>query len=180
VLARDLALTSRGRATLAAVLLAGVAAGCTGASGSGHQAARAAEESTSAAASAVRTLGAPGCHPASPVVRGAIGSQIEGTGHGAQLWALTFFAHAGPPGVGAQEKVVWRMTGTGRLRLTAVGPGGRRGRLVFGPQSHGGSNWTKPGQQWGAGYVFTAPGCWDLHEVRGRAAADVWLQVVAR
>ena len=39
------------------------------------------------------------------------------------------------------------------------------------------SNWDKPGDEWGAGYVFTAPG-WDLRVIRGRATADVWLRVV--
>ena len=51
-------------------------------------------------------------------------------------------------------------------------------RPVWGPEAHGGSNWNKPGQEWGAGYVFTSPGCWDLHADRGSAYADVWIRVV--
>ena len=43
-----------------------------------------------------------------------------------------------------------------------------------------GGNWNKPGQEWGAGYVFTTPGCWDLHADRGSAYADVWIRVIKR
>jgi hypothetical protein len=41
------------------------------------------------------------------------------------------------------------------------------------------SSWDKPGDEWGAGYVFTEPGCWDLRAIRGHATADVWIRVVA-
>jgi hypothetical protein len=127
-------------------------------------------------------LGEAGCHPPSPLSASSIGvgPQVQGTGHGAQLWGLLMFAHVGPARVGDQEKIVWRMTGSGPLTLTAVSPGGVRHRPVWGPEAHGGSNWNKPGQEWGAGYVFTTPGCWDLHAGRGGAYADVWIRVVKR
>ena len=48
-----------------------------------------------------------------------------------------------------------------------------------GPDAHLSSNWAKPGDEWGAGYVFTAPGCWDLRAIRGKATADVWISVIA-
>jgi hypothetical protein len=124
-------------------------------------------------------LGAAGCHPASPLTTTRWGiPEVEGTGQGASLWGLLMFAHPGPARVGDQEKVVWRMTGSGLLRLAVIGPAGTRSRLAWGPAPHEGSNWHKPGQEWGAGYVFTRPGCWDLRAVRGRATADVWLHVV--
>ena len=128
------------------------------------------------------TLGEAGCHPASPLTASSIGvgEQVEGTGHGAQLWGLLMFRHLGPARVGDQEKIVWRMTGSGPLTLTAVSPVGVRHRPVWGPEAHGGSNWNKPGQEWGAGYVFTTPGCWDLHADRGSAYADVWIRVIKR
>ena len=66
------------------------------------------------------------------------------------------------------------------LALEAIGPGGTHHRLAWGPAFHLGSNWDKPGDEWGAGYVFTAPGCWDLRAIRGNAAADVWIDVIAR
>jgi hypothetical protein len=105
--------------------------------------------------------------------------QVEGTGHGATLWGLLMFPHPLPAQVGDQEKIVWRMTGTGLLTLQAIGPDGRHHQLAWGPDAHLSSNWHKPGDEWGAGYVFTAPGCWELRAIRGRATADVWIRVVA-
>jgi hypothetical protein len=125
-------------------------------------------------------LGAPRCHPASPVsLWQSFLPQVEGTGHGATLWGLLMFAHALPARVGDQEKIVWQMTGTGVLTLQAIGPDGKHHQLAWGPAAHAGSNWDKPGDERGAGYVFTAPGCWDLRAIRGHATADVWIRVVA-
>jgi hypothetical protein len=91
---------------------------------------------------------------------------------------LLMFPRALPARVGDQEKIVWRMTGTGLLSLPTIGPDGRHHRLAWGPAAHLGSNWDKPGDEWGAGYVFTSPGCWDLRAIRGHATADVWIRVV--
>jgi hypothetical protein len=127
-------------------------------------------------------LGALRCHSPSPISSSGPGGlpQVEGTGHGASLWGLLMFPHPGSARAGDQEKIVWRMTGSGALELSAIGPDGRRHPPAWGPEGHGGSNWDKPGDEWGAGYIFTAPGCWDLHAVRGHATADVWLPVVSR
>ena len=104
---------------------------------------------------------------------------MEGTGHGATLWGLLMFPHALPARVGDQEKIVWRMTGNGTLTLQAIDPDGKYHQLAWGPAAHLSSNWDKPGDEWGAGYVFTAPGCWDLRAIRSHATADVWIRVVA-
>ncbi len=131
-------------------------------------------------------LGAPECRPASPVtVFNPFLAEVEGTGHGATLWGLLMFPHPWPARVGDQEKIVWRMTGTTwPLALAAIGPDGARHPLLWGPDAHlPGSIWPgkkKPGDEWGAGYLFTEPGCWDLHAVRGGATADVWLDVIPR
>lgn len=128
-----------------------------------------------------QVLGAPGCRPASPVTRWhSFLPQVEGTAHGVTLWGLLMFPHPLPARVGDQEKIVWRMTGTGPLKLTAIGPDGGHHQLAWGPDAHQGSDWDKPGGEWGSGYVFTAPGCWDLRATRGHATADVWIRVVAR
>ena len=66
------------------------------------------------------------------------------------------------------------------ITLVAIGPDGSRHRLLWGPALHSGSKFDKPGDEWGAGYLFTEPGCWDLRAVRGRATADVWLTVIPR
>jgi len=52
-------------------------------------------------------------------------------------------------------------------------------RLEWGPDAHCGSTYRRPGQEWGAGYLFTQPGCWDLHAIRGNATADVWLNLAS-
>lgn len=124
-------------------------------------------------------LGRPGCHPASPTdVSNTGGREMEGTGHAAQWWGLLFYPGTGPR-VGPQEKIAWRMTGTGPIQLLAISPSGVAHRAAWGPEPHGGSNWTRPGREWGAGYVFTSPGCWDLRARRGHATADAWVQVVS-
>lgn len=127
-------------------------------------------------------LGAPGCHPASPVTLfDSFLPQVQGTGHGATLWGLLMFPHPLPARAGDQEKIVWRMTGTAwPLTLAAIGPDGKHHPLLWGPAFHTSSNFGKPGGEWGAGYVFTEPGCWDLRAVRGGATADVWLTVIPR
>ena len=165
---------------LAIVLVSAVTA-CT----SGARPAPAAKQtpavSSVAPQRAGQPLGGPGCHPASPITRWqSFLPQVQGTGRGATLWGLLMFPHPLPAQVGDQEKIVWRMTGTGLLTLTAIGPDGRHHRLAWGPDAHLGSNWDKPGDEWGAGYVFTTPGCWDLRAVRGDATADVWIRVAPR
>lgn len=126
-----------------------------------------------------RALGAPGCRPASQVTGfNSFLPLVQGTGHGATLWGLLMFPHPLPARVGDQEKIVWRMTGLGPITLLAIGPDGSPHRPLWGPAFHTGSNFDKPGDEWGAGYVFTEPGCWDLRAVRGGATADVWLTVI--
>jgi hypothetical protein len=156
-----------------------VAAACTTNAAAPHPA-KPATGHAAAPTPAGHALGAPGCHPASPVT-GFNGSLplVQGTGHGATLWGLLMFPHPLPARVGDQEKIVWRMTGLGpTITLLAIGPDGSPHRLLWGPAFYTGSNFDKPGDEWGAGYVFTQPGCWDLRAVRGAATADVWLTVV--
>jgi hypothetical protein len=42
------------------------------------------------------------------------------------------FPHPLPARVGDQEKIVWRMTGTGMLTLAAISPDGKHHRLAWG------------------------------------------------
>jgi hypothetical protein len=164
------------------VLLLSTLVGCTGEAG--HPPAhpsQAARATTAASLPAGTALGAAGCRPPSPITPGMSGlPQVEGTGRGASLWGLLMFPNSWPARVGDQEKIVWRMTGAGVPQMVAIGPDGTRHQLAWGPAFHLGSNWDKPGDEWGAGYVFTVPGCWDLRAVRGQARADVWLLVAAR
>src|SRR5580700_8068786 len=175
----------RGRPASALLLLCvvSIAAACTTSAGAPHPAKPATEHAATpeATPNGGHALGAPGCRPASPVtVVNRFLAEVEGTGHGATLWGLLMFPHPLPARVGDQEKIVWRMTGTGMLTLAAISPDGKHHRLAWGPDAHSGSNWDKPGDEWGAGYVFTTPGCWDLRAIRGDAIADAWIQVVSR
>lgn len=121
-------------------------------------------------------LGAPGCHPLSPMHPAPPQGlpEAQGTATGVQLWAL-FFADM-PLHPKQEIKIVWRMTGAGDFQLAALGPRG----IHIPPdwiQSHDGSNWQRPGEEWGSGITFSVAGCWDLHATRGPSSGDVWLVV---
>lgn len=119
-------------------------------------------------------LGGPGCQPPSPTYIGSAGPEVEGTSSPADLWALLF--DTPPLSANQGVKIVWRMTGAGQLHLDTTGPGGIRA-VTGGPEVHLGSTWTRPGDEWGSGFLFPTPGCWDIHAVRDGAAGDVWLAV---
>ena len=126
----------------------------------------------------VGALGRPNCQPPSPVKRGTGFPEVEGTGHGIQLWGLVMAARTDDPvRVNEQVKIVWRITGVGELSLSSIGPEGRTYPLQWGPDEHLSSSYERPGQEWGAGYLFPQPGCWTLHAARGAATADVWLEI---
>jgi len=129
--------TVRGRsAVVLTLLLVSTVTACTGGAKS-TQPGKRATAATSTAPHNDQALGAPGCHPASPVtLLNSFLPQVEGTGHDATLWGLLMFPHALPARVGDQEKIVWRMTGTGSLTLEAIGPGGTHHRLAWGPDAH--------------------------------------------
>ena len=50
-----------------------------------------------------------------------------------------------------------------------------------GPDPHpGGSNWQRPGDEWGTTFDFPQPGCWQLQVTRGAGlTASVWIIVGA-
>ncbi len=81
----------------------------------------------------------------------------QGAGDGATLWALLFLKEPVLT-AGTEVKVVWRMTGSGRFAISATGPDGATIEPVWGPDAHGGSNWGRPGEEWGTGWVFPHAG----------------------
>ncbi|HZD72327.1 MAG TPA: hypothetical protein VE776_00285 [Actinomycetota bacterium] len=114
------------------------------------------------------------CRPPSPTSRSDTGFvEVRGSARNATLWGLVFARVPLP--VGEEVKIVWRMTGSGTLRLAATLSDGTPAGRTFGPQAHAGSNWKRPGQEWGTGFVFPKPGCWDLHLSRTSGVGDVWL-----
>lgn len=96
--------------------------------------------------------------------------EIEGTSGAATLWGLIM----GPLTVNHETKIVWRMTGSGPLSLTAVDPTGGRHQPTWGPVSHGeSSNYDRPGEEWGAGYTFATAG---IAGQGGTGRADLYPQ----
>lgn len=152
----------------AAVLLLFIIAGCTS-----DPAADTATDGSSASASDppdprdCRQDGRGGSSP---------GEDIEGQATNATLWALPFERMPFP--AGETVKIVWRMTGSGPLRLDAAGPAGTDpDALQWGPEPHPGSNWHRPGDEWGTGLRFAEPGCWRVTVRRGEGIGAVWFTV---
>lgn len=130
-------------------------------------------------------VGAARCKPASP----RSGPDAFATAVGAQLWALLGF---NPPGatlvgdtatyegvVGKQVKIVFRMTSGVPHALYAIDPAGTINQPVWGPEPHTSSNWTRPGYEWGAGFVFSTPGCWRIHAGNPPVQGDLWITVLS-
>jgi hypothetical protein len=75
-------------------------------------------------------------------------------------------------------KIAVYMTGGGPLRLWAEGPGSTRIK----PEeitAHVGSNWNRPGEEWGTYWRFPRTGCWLLRAERDGVAGTVNLRVAA-
>ena len=122
-------------------------------------------------------LGAPGCQPQSPIQTSRLGLEVQGTANGAELWALLILTNPLPIRAQHTLNIEWRMTGTGNFHVIAQGPRGLQAPPVSGPAPHLGSNWERPGDEWGSTFNFPVAGCWDLHATRGIAFGDVWLAV---
>lgn len=121
-----------------------------------------------------QAVGAAECQPPSALTKSAAGfPETQGTGRGMEIWALLF----GNMKARQDQKIVWRLTGNGAPQFTTIGPQGEHARVVFGPELHEGSNWHRPGAEWGTGFNFQTPGCWDLHVSRGKATGDVWIVI---
>ncbi|AWS44345.1 hypothetical protein DKM19_26355 [Streptosporangium sp. 'caverna'] len=91
------------------------------------------------------------------------------------MWGLLFAPLPFP--TGKTVKIAWRMTGSGPLRVSATHPDGTRATFAFGPEEHSGSNWKRPGDEWGTGLVFPKAGCWKVRLSRDTGTGEVWLPV---
>jgi hypothetical protein len=112
--------------------------------------------------------------------------EIRGTTNRGQLWVTGGLGPSAMPGPAVLDglvsqplplKWIWRMTGTGPFRIVAIAPRGMRVNPVWGPDRHGGSNWTHPGAEWGTGWFFWEQGCWRIHATRGKTHGDVFVQL---
>jgi hypothetical protein len=118
------------------------------------------------------------CHPASPIDNSSVGPEVQGTATNAELWGLIESTTGIPPLAKSEVKIVWRMTGSGDFTIVALGPHGMNVSPSQGPAEHLGSNWNRPGDEWGTVFTFPVAGCWDLHTTRNNAFGDVWLHIV--
>ena len=122
--------------------------------------------------------GGDGCAPPSPA--NATSREARGTSETAELWALILEGTFAEPqsavlskATGRRIKIVWRMTGSGDPAFTLIGPDGSRAGVPHsGPH---GSNWQRPGDEWGSSFTFPQPGCWRIHVERGLSSADLWI-----
>jgi hypothetical protein len=118
------------------------------------------------------------CQPASPIDNSSVGPEVHGAATNAELWGLLQSTSGVPPRANTLVKIVWRMTGSGNFTIVAFGPQGMKVPPSQGPDEHLGSNWNRPGDEWGTVFTFPVAGCWDLHATRSNASGDVWLEIV--
>ncbi len=118
----------------------------------------------------------PACQPsvAQPSKNGF--PEVQGTMKSpGELWALLFFDKAQ---ANHEAKIVWRITGTGKqFDIFARHEDGTVIHPIWGPEYHGGSNWERPGDEWGTGFNFPKPGCWTLTVTLGATVGEIRLEV---
>ncbi len=120
------------------------------------------------------------CDSATPTIEKATSpTEVQGEATGGTVYGLLFLTHSPPIRVGEEVKIVWRITGKGNLTITYESPSARPGVLTFGPTPHAGSTYTRPGDEWGAGFLFDERGCWHIHLERTTVSGDVWVDVAA-
>jgi hypothetical protein len=101
--------------------------------------------------------------------------EVKGITTRGTLWALLFYRPPAAPRT--TEKIVLRISGKGPIHVVGIGPSGQRISPQWGPERHGGSNWNRPGAEWGTGWQFSVSGCWRLHVRRQGASGNIWLRV---
>lgn len=104
-----------------------------------------------------------------PIVR-------QGSGRGVEMWVMLFARHAD---LRAREelKIVVRLTSGRGVTVTADGPLGAVVLPVWGPEWHGGSNFDRPGDEFGVGFTFPAAGCWRLRVVNESGVGELALRI---
>ncbi|MFC6019522.1 hypothetical protein ACFP2T_25350 [Plantactinospora solaniradicis] len=98
-------------------------------------------------------------------------SELQGVADaGNSLWALLFPRGRAGLNSGEEEKIVWRMTGSGALRIQATGPDGATIEPATDPIPHQSSSWSRPGDEWGTTWNFPTAGCWTVQASRAGGA----------
>ena len=103
------------------------------------------------------------------------GHEVRATSTEMETWALLYER---PPWKAGQEvKVVWRSTGTGEFSVVAVGPQAQEVPPITGPTEHFGSNWNRPGEEWGTFFRLDERGQWLLRVRHGSSTASLRVEV---
>ncbi len=121
-------------------------------------------------------LGAPGCNPPSPLDPSNFGlPEAPGTAPARNLWVL--FVN-GIPAANSDNKIVWRIDTqfVHTPDIIGLGPNGQHLQPLS-IDEHSGSDWNRPGVEWGTVFNFPVKGCWDLHVAAGTPVGDVWIVV---
>ena len=134
----------------------------------------AARSSEATAAPATADAASTACASSTPIFNG---DEVQGVATDASVYGLLFLGHSLPIRSGEELKIVWRMTGNGDLSVTSTSPTNRPGVLTFGLELHTGSNFNRPGEEWGTGFKFDEAGCWHIHLQRTVGAGDVWIDI---
>ena len=116
------------------------------------------------------------CEP-SKVLESQIGfGEIQGDMQSeGELWALLFFNNAW---ANADQKIVWRITGEdGTFEVQAQSESGTVIQPIW-LEYHEGSNWERPGEEWGTGFNFPEPGCWRITVTYGETSGTISLKVL--
>jgi hypothetical protein len=106
---------------------------------------------------------------------GIPGTEVRAESATLEVWALLY--EPSPWKAGQEVKVVWRATGAGAFAVTAFGPEFQRVAPIAGPTEHYGSNWERPGDEWGTFFRLDEPGEWVLQVQRGRDTASLPITV---
>jgi hypothetical protein len=94
-----------------------------------------------------------------------------------EVWALLFFGKAQAL---TEEKIVWRITGSGQPDFQAQNDAGMVIHPIWGPDYHDSSTWNRPGEEWGTGFNFPQAGCWTITVTRGATVGEIRLRVLAQ
>jgi hypothetical protein len=111
-------------------------------------------------------------HPPAP---GSEGIQGDASSGSLVAWVMADKSHGLP--AGETLKIIWRVTGNGDARFSATGPGTATVGPTWGPVIHTGSTFEYPGEEWGTGFTFPAPGCWTVHVTRDDMTGSLSLPI---
>jgi hypothetical protein len=119
----------------------------------------------------------PGCQPSQtqPTKSGFPEVRVNMKSSG-EMWALLFFDNAKAM---VDEKIVWRINGSGQLDFRAQNEDGMIIHPIWGPDYHENSTWNRPGEEWGTGFNFPEPGCWTITVTQGTTIGEIRLRVLA-